>query len=145
MTWSSDTHRRLEVLADNKVVTNWMNGAWEVKGDEHAVPVRGVVDQLVRWLLDGTFRPRTDETDWCRRILRESSKAADTHANGLMDNDDSGPGAQWEAPDLHEKLHKTRHILLSFDGARRGNGLGAYCRYGMNMNLLRKSLTVDVC
>ena len=28
-----------------------------------------------------------------------------------MDNDDSGPGAQWEAPDLHEKMHKTRHIL----------------------------------
>ena len=23
-----------------------MNGAWEVKGDDHAVPVRGVVDQF---------------------------------------------------------------------------------------------------
>ena len=59
--WSSDTHRRLEVLGDSKVVFNWMNGAWEVKGDEHAVPVRGVVDQFVRWYLGGTFRPRTDE------------------------------------------------------------------------------------
>ena len=28
--WPSDTHRRLEVLGDNKVVINWMNGAWEV-------------------------------------------------------------------------------------------------------------------
>ena len=49
--WSSDTHRRLEVLGDSKVVINWMNGASEVKGDEHAVPVRGVVDQFVRVVL----------------------------------------------------------------------------------------------
>ena len=27
--------------------------------------------------------------------------------------------------DLHDKMHKSRHILLSFDGARRGSGLGA--------------------
>ena len=39
--WPSDTHRRLEVLGDNKVVINWMNGAWEVKGEEHAILVRG--------------------------------------------------------------------------------------------------------
>ena len=115
----------LEVLGDNKVVTNWMNGAREVKGDEHAVLVRGVVDQFVRWFLGGTFRPRTGESDWCRHIFRESNKAADTHANSMMDNGDSGPGAQWEAPDLHDKMQKSRHILLSFDGARRGSGLGA--------------------
>ena len=42
--WPSDAHRRLEVLGDNKVVINWMNGAWEVKGEEHAILVRGVVD-----------------------------------------------------------------------------------------------------
>ena len=70
---------------------NWMNGAWEVMGEEHAVPVRGVVDQFVRWFLGGTFRPRTDENDWCTHIFRESNKAADTHANWLMDNGDSGP------------------------------------------------------
>ena len=76
--------------------------------------------------MEGTFRPRTDETDGCRHIFCESNKAADTHANWLMDRDDSGPGVQWEAPDLHENfLHKTRHILLSFDGATRENGLGA--------------------
>ena len=123
--WPSDTHRRLEVLGDNKVVINWMNGAWEVKGEEHAIPVRGVVDQFVRWFLGGTFRPRTDENDWCRQIFRESNKAADTHANWLMDNGDSGPGAQWMASDLHDKIQKSRHIVLSFDGARRGSGLGA--------------------
>ena len=61
--WPSDTHRRLEVLGDNKVVINWMNGAWEVKCEEHAIPVRGVVDQFVRWFLGGTFQPRTDEND----------------------------------------------------------------------------------
>ena len=32
---------------------------------------------------------------------------------------------QRETPDLHEKLQNTRHILMSFDGARRGSGLGA--------------------
>ena len=123
--WPSDTHRRLEVLGDNKVVINWMNGAWEVKGDEHAVPVRGVVDQFVRWFLGGTFRPRTDENDWCGHIFRESNKAADTRADWLMDNGDSGPGAQWVAPDLHDKMQKSRHKVLSFDEARRRSGLGA--------------------
>ena len=123
--WPSDTHRRLEALGDNKVVINWMNGAWEVKGDEHAVPVRGVVDQFVRWFLGGTFRPRTGENHWCMHVFRESNKAADTHANWLMDNGDSGPGAQWVALDLHDKCRKSRHILLSFDGARRVSGLGA--------------------
>ena len=122
--WPSDTHRRLEVLGDNKVVINWMNGAWEVKGEERAILVRAV-DQFVRWFLGGTFRPRTDENDWCRYILRESNKAADTHANWLMDNGDSGPGAQWMAPDLHDKMKKSRYIVLSFDGARRESGLGA--------------------
>ena len=102
---------------------NWMNGAWEVKGGEHAVPVRAVVDQCVRWFLGDTFWPKTDENDRCRHIFREWNKAADTHANWLMDNGDSG--AKWEAPDLHVKMHKSRHILLSFDGARRRSGLGA--------------------
>ena len=113
--WSPYIHLRLEILGDNKVVINWMNCAWEVKGDEHAAPVR--------WYSDGTFRPRTDESDWSRHIFRESNK--DTHANWLMDKGDSGPGAQWEAPDIHEKLQKSRHILLSFDGARRESGLAA--------------------
>ena len=82
-------------------------------------------DEFVRWFLGGTFRPRTDENDWCRQFLRESNKAADTHANWLMDNGDSGPGAQWMAPNLHDRMQKSRHIVLSFDGARRESGLGA--------------------
>ena len=57
---------------------------------------------------------------WCRHIFRESNKAADTHANWLMDNGDSGPGAQWMAPDLHDKIQKSRHIVLSFDGGQKG-------------------------
>ena len=43
----------------------------------------------------------------------------------MMDNGDSGPGAQWTASDLHDKMQRSRHILLSFDGARRESGLGA--------------------
>ena len=71
------------------------------------------------------FPAENCENDLCGHIFGESSKAADTHANWLMDNGDSGPGAHWEAPDLHDKMHKSRHILLSFDGARRWSGLGA--------------------
>ena len=41
-----------------------------------------------------------------------------------MDNDDSGLGAQWMAPDLHDIMQNSRHIVLSFDGARRESGLG---------------------
>ena len=29
------------------------------------------------------------------------------------------------APDLRDKMQKSRHIVLSFDGARRESGLGA--------------------
>ena len=123
--WPSVTHRRLELLGDNMVAINWMNGAWEVKDDEHVVLVRGVVDQFVRWFLGGTFPPRIDENDWCRHIFRESNKAADTHADWWMDNGDSGLGTQWMVLDLHDKMQKSRHIVLSFDGVRRGNGLGA--------------------
>ena len=118
-------HRRLEVLGDNKVVINWMNGAWEVKGEEHAIPVHGVVDQFVRWFLGGTFRPRTDENDWCRHIFHESNKAADTHANWLMDSvilvlERNG----WRLS-FTIKNQKSRHIVLPFDGATRESGLGA--------------------
>ena len=102
---------------------------------------------VVWWLnlcggfLGGTFRPGTDENDWCRHFFREWNKAADTHANWLMDNGDSGPGAQWMA-DLHDKMQKSRHIVLSFDGARRESGLGAAAWIlwlRMNTVLLKKS------
>ena len=47
------------------------------------------------------------------------------HADWLMDNGDSGLGAQWMAPGLHDKMQNSRHVVLSFDGARRVSGLGA--------------------
>ena len=108
--------------------------------------MRGVVDTFVRWYLDGTFGPRTDETDWCRHIFRESNKAADTRAKWLMDNDDSGPGAHWEAPDLHEKFHETRPVV--FRWGQKGADwvqLPGFCGCGTNLDPLRKSLAVDVC
>ena len=123
--WSHDEHRRLEILGDSRAVICWLNGMWEVKDDEHANTVRGVVDQFVRWYMSGTFRPRTNEAQWSRHIYREHNTFADTHANWLMDNGDSGPGAQWEVPDLCKRLQEARNVLLSFDGARRGSGLGA--------------------
>ena len=116
--WPSDTHRRLEVLGCNKVVINWMNGlflsvVWWINlcGSSWVVP-------------SGQELMKMTGVD----IFRESNKAADTHANWSMDNGDSGPGAQWTASDLHDKLQKSRHIVLSFDGVRRGSGLGAAAR-----------------
>ena len=60
-----------------------------------------------------------------------------TKLRRLMDNGDSGPGAQWMALDLHDNMQKSRHIVLSFDGARRRSGFGAAawilwlrCEYG---------------
>ena len=93
-----------EGVGDHKVVINWMNGAWEVKNEEHAIPDRGVVDQFVRWFLGGTFWPRTDETD-CAHIFRDAVQSMFIMLGHC-------------------------HIVLSFDGARRGSGLGAgivYC------------------
>ena len=60
-----------------------------------------------------------------RHVFRESNKAADTHANWLMDNGDSNPGAQWKRRDYSEKLKLAKHVVLSFGGARRGSGNGA--------------------
>ena len=53
--WCLDEHQRLEIFL----------------GDEHAEVARGVVDQFVRWYTGGVFRPRTNESDWCRHIFRE--------------------------------------------------------------------------
>ena len=55
LAWPSDSHRPLEILGDSKVVINWMNGDWEVKGNDHTEHVRDVIDQFVRWYLSGTF------------------------------------------------------------------------------------------
>ena len=87
-----------------RVVINWTNGDWEVKGNEHKTHVRDVIDQFVRWYLGGTFRP---------------------NANWLMDNGDSNPGAQRKRRDYLGDLKAAKHVVLSFDGARRGNGDGA--------------------
>ena len=35
-----------------------------------------------------------------------------------MDNDDSEPGTQWMAPDLHDKMKESRQKVLSFDGQK---------------------------
>ena len=78
-------------------------------------------------LCGGTWMVHSDR-ELMRHIFRESNKAADTRADWLMDNGDSGPGAQWMAPDLHDQMQKSRHILMSFDGARRRSGLGAAAR-----------------
>ena len=84
-------------MASSRDMHTYIHTAWEVKGEEHAVPVRGVVDQFVRWFLGGTFRPRTDEND-CAGTSFASQTKLRTHANWLMDNGDSGSEAQWMAP-----------------------------------------------
>ena len=124
--WPSNNHRRLEILGDSKVVINWTKRDWEVKGHEHNTHVRNITDQFVKWNLSGTFRPRNyDEGRSFRHIFRESNKVAYAHANWLMDNGDSNPGAQLTRRDYMKKLKDAKHVILSFDGARRSNGNGA--------------------
>ena len=69
-------------------------------------------------------------------IFCESNKAADTHANWLMDNGDSGPGAQWMALDLHSKIaqnHVTFFCLsMGPEGPLVWVLLFGYCGCGMN-------------
>ena len=45
------------------------------------------------------------------RILNGANSPMLAHANWLMDNGDSGPGAQWMAPDLHDKKCKN-HVIV---------------------------------
>ena len=59
--WCLDEHRRPDILGDSGFVNSWVNGAWEVKGHEHAEVLREV--QFVKWCMGGVFRPRTDEAD----------------------------------------------------------------------------------
>ena len=67
-----------------------------------------IVDQFVRWYLNGTFRQRPDEADWCRHIHWEHNLAADTHANWLMDN---------RVPDLqHSEKCRIYPVSCKMDG-----------------------------
>ena len=71
-----------------------------------------------------------------------------THANWLMDNGDSGPGAQWMAPDLHDKMKN--HVILCClsmgpEGRVGSVRLLGFYGYGMNTVSLIKSPMVDVC
>ena len=106
--WPSDTHRRVEVLWRQQGCDQLDEWCLESQGRRarYSCPwCGGSICAVVP--VGGTFRPRTDENDWCRHIFRESdNKAADTHASWLMDNGDSGPGAQWMAPDLHDNNAK---------------------------------------
>ena len=90
-----------------------MNGDWEVKGNERTTHVRDVAI-VFEWYFS------TEK--WCKHVFRGSDKAADTHANWLMDNGDSGHGARWKRRDYSEKLQAAKHEVLSFDGVRRSNG-----------------------
>ena len=136
--WPADTHRRLEVLGNNKIVIFWMSGAWEVNGEEHVIPVRGVVVPSGQELMKMTGVD----------IFHESNKVADTHAYWLMDNGDSGHGAQWTASDLHDK-YKNNIILCCFlMGPEREVDLvrlRGFCGYGMSMIFLRRSPLVVAC
>ena len=147
--WCPDKHRRLEILGDNKVVINWMDGAWEVKGEEHTVLV-------VVWLINlccGTWVELSGR-ELVRLVgvgtfFREHDKAASTHANWLMDNGDSGPGAQWEASDLHENLQKTRQSHPDvFRWSQKGERIGCGCLdigCAAKQDLSNRFLMVDVC
>ena len=123
--WPSDTHRRLEVLGDNMVVINWMNGL----GRSRAMSMLFL--SVVWWInLCGGSWVVLSGRELMRMIgvgisFVSRTKLRDTHANWLMDNGDSGPGAQWMAPDLHDEVQKSRHLVLSFDETRRESGLGA--------------------
>ena len=61
------------------------------------------------WMLRATALEVLERTR--DEIARNKRIAADTHADWLMDTGDSGPGAQWMAPDLHEKMQK-KHVIL---------------------------------
>ena len=60
-------------------------------------------------------------------FLREPNKAADTHAIWLMDNGDSGPGAQWMAPDLHDKMQKITSYCVVFRWSQKGEWAWCGC------------------
>ena len=67
--WLSDSYRRLEILGDSKVIIKWMNGDWEVKGNEHNVHVRNVIYQFVLWYLGGIFVLEMKRFFWCRHVF----------------------------------------------------------------------------
>ena len=53
--WPSDSHLRLEILGDSKVVVNWMNGDWRSRETSTLHKLRDVIDQFVRWYLEWYF------------------------------------------------------------------------------------------
>ena len=76
----------------------------------------GVLMSIDVWkFVGGVFRTRTDEADWFRHIFREHN-TVDMHANWLMDNGDSGAGAQWEKPGLCDAI-----FVVDVEGAQNNN------------------------
>ena len=84
------------------LLINLCDGIWVVLFDQEMMRVAGA----------GTFS--VNQTRLLTRM-----------PNWLMDNGDSIPGAQWKRRDYSGKLKAAKHVVLSFDGARRGNGDGA--------------------
>ena len=81
-------------------------------------------------------------------IFHESNTAADTHANWLMDNGDSGLGAPWTASDLHDKYKN--HVILCCllmgpEGEVELVRLRGFCGYGMSMVSWRRSPIMVAC
>ena len=74
MVWLTDEHRRLEILGDCKVPGELGQRSMGGQGRRAREGSEEIVDQLVRWYLGVTIRPRTEEAGWCRHIFVNTAK-----------------------------------------------------------------------
>ena len=74
-----------EVVGDNELVVNWVNGQAAATGHRRKSKIEQLSTCLGRAWRDGLIAPRVPSADWCRHVYRERNGAADALANEAMD------------------------------------------------------------
>ena len=107
----------LEIVGDNELVINWLNGTAVVDHPVHRSRVMAITNQVATSWKSGILVPRMADVNWYRHVYRELNTQADALANRAMDE---GMSSEWSRPHAYLRPHRLRGW---FDGGRRHDGL----------------------
>ena len=103
----------IEIIGDNELIVNWLNGAARCDHPAFSRRIAKVVCELHRAWVGGLLVPRVPSADWARHVYRELNQEADALANKAMDERHS---SDW----MRESwLLRPRRLRGYFDGGRR--------------------------
>ena len=115
-----ETEIGTEIVGDNEIVINWMNGQAAASSQDQKHRVEELTNQLHCSWLQGLIAPRMPSAEWCRHVYRERNMEADRLANEAMDDCAS---ATWHTCN---KFPRMQQLCAHFDGGKRGD-IAAAC------------------